>query len=207
MAKRVVTGYFNYDVVRTNGRGRHLPLPHHRLWMRTLRRRSQKDRTVWERVRRPANDFLPKPLILHPWPETLRRQTPKVGAVCRTPVRFRAGPASNERRYRDSIRATKNKENACVTAKDLHSYGAEERPRPQARSLQRHHRPDSDRLHFLAARQGQHQIQAPNSFFNAFCYHPPIIGFSSTNWKDSAGNIQETKEFVWGSATMIWRSR
>jgi flavin reductase (DIM6/NTAB) family NADH-FMN oxidoreductase RutF len=43
---------------------------------------------------------------------------------------------------------------------------------------------------------------APYSFFNAFCYVPPIIGFSSTSWKDSAANIQETKEFVWNLATM-----
>ncbi|MBR1267506.1 flavin reductase family protein [Bradyrhizobium sp. AUGA SZCCT0222] len=43
---------------------------------------------------------------------------------------------------------------------------------------------------------------APYSFFNAFCYKPAIIGFSSTNWKDSAANIQETKEFVWNLATM-----
>ena len=43
---------------------------------------------------------------------------------------------------------------------------------------------------------------APYSFFNAFCYHPPIIGFSSTTWKDSAANVQETKEFVWNLATM-----
>ena len=42
---------------------------------------------------------------------------------------------------------------------------------------------------------------APYSFFNAFCYKPPIIGFSSTNWKDSAGNIQDTGEFVWNLAT------
>ena len=27
---------------------------------------------------------------------------------------------------------------------------------------------------------------APYSFFNAFCYTPPIVGFSSTSWKDSA---------------------
>ena len=39
------------------------------------------------------------------------------------------------------------------------------------------------------------------SFFNGFCYKPPIIGFSSTNWKDSAGNIQDTGEFVWNLAT------
>jgi flavin reductase (DIM6/NTAB) family NADH-FMN oxidoreductase RutF len=42
---------------------------------------------------------------------------------------------------------------------------------------------------------------APYSFFNGFCYHPPIVGFSSTSWKDSAANIQETKEFVWNLAT------
>ena len=43
---------------------------------------------------------------------------------------------------------------------------------------------------------------APYSFFNAFNYHPPIIGFSSTSWKDSVQNIQETGEFVWNLATM-----
>ena len=42
---------------------------------------------------------------------------------------------------------------------------------------------------------------APYSFFNAFCYKPPLIGFSSTTWKDSVENIQETKEFVWNLAT------
>jgi flavin reductase (DIM6/NTAB) family NADH-FMN oxidoreductase RutF len=47
-----------------------------------------------------------------------------------------------------------------------------------------------------------HVNLAPYSFFNAFCYVPPIIGFSSTSWKDSAANIQETKEFVWNLATM-----
>ena len=43
---------------------------------------------------------------------------------------------------------------------------------------------------------------APYSFFNAFCYHPPIIGFSSTSKKDSVKNIEETGEFVWNLATM-----
>ncbi|MFH8133920.1 flavin reductase family protein [Pantoea osteomyelitidis] len=42
---------------------------------------------------------------------------------------------------------------------------------------------------------------APYSFFNCFNYHPPIIGFSSTGWKDSVRNISETKEFVWNLAT------
>ncbi len=42
---------------------------------------------------------------------------------------------------------------------------------------------------------------APYSFFNAFCYVPPIIGFSSTGWKDTVANIQETKEFCWNLVT------
>src|SRR5450631_3014243 len=38
------------------------------LWRRTLRQRSQKDWTTWERIKRLADDWLPKPRILHPWP-------------------------------------------------------------------------------------------------------------------------------------------
>ena len=42
---------------------------------------------------------------------------------------------------------------------------------------------------------------APYSFFNAFNYTPPIIGFSSTAWKDSVANIARTREFTWNLAT------
>jgi flavin reductase (DIM6/NTAB) family NADH-FMN oxidoreductase RutF len=42
---------------------------------------------------------------------------------------------------------------------------------------------------------------APYSFFNAFSYKPPIIGFSSTGAKDTLHNAQETGEFVWNLAT------
>lgn len=42
---------------------------------------------------------------------------------------------------------------------------------------------------------------APYSFFNAFNYVPPIIGFSSIGWKDTVRNIQETGEFAWNLAT------
>ena len=42
---------------------------------------------------------------------------------------------------------------------------------------------------------------APYSFFNAFNYHPPIIGFSSVGAKDSLRNARETGEFVWNLAT------
>ena len=42
---------------------------------------------------------------------------------------------------------------------------------------------------------------APYSFFNAFNYHPPLIGFCSVTAKDSLRNAQETGEFVWNLAT------
>ncbi len=42
---------------------------------------------------------------------------------------------------------------------------------------------------------------APYSFFNAFNYTPPIIGFSSTSPKDTVRNARETGEFVWNLTT------
>lgn len=42
---------------------------------------------------------------------------------------------------------------------------------------------------------------APYSFFNAFNYVPPIIGFASIGWKDTIANIQARGEFVWNLAT------
>ncbi|SAI73227.1 Flavin reductase like domain [Bordetella ansorpii] len=38
---------------------------------------------------------------------------------------------------------------------------------------------------------------APFSFFNAFNYTPPIIGFSCTAYKDSVRNAEATREFCW----------
>jgi flavin reductase (DIM6/NTAB) family NADH-FMN oxidoreductase RutF len=46
-----------------------------------------------------------------------------------------------------------------------------------------------------------HTNLAPYSFFNAFNYVPPIIGFSSVGAKDSLRNVQATGEFVWNLAT------
>jgi RNA-directed DNA polymerase len=67
--KRVVTGYFNYFAVPTNERALSAFRVHViDLWRRSLRRRSQKDGTSWDRMGRLANDWLPKPLPLHPWP-------------------------------------------------------------------------------------------------------------------------------------------
>jgi flavin reductase (DIM6/NTAB) family NADH-FMN oxidoreductase RutF len=42
---------------------------------------------------------------------------------------------------------------------------------------------------------------APYSFFNAFNYKPPILGFSSIGQKDSLRNARETGEFVWNLTT------
>ena len=42
---------------------------------------------------------------------------------------------------------------------------------------------------------------APYSFFNAFNYVPPLIGFSSLGYKDTVRNAIETGEFVWNLAT------
>ena len=42
---------------------------------------------------------------------------------------------------------------------------------------------------------------APYSFFNAFNYVPPIVGFASVGRKDSLNNIEATGEFVWNLAS------
>lgn len=43
---------------------------------------------------------------------------------------------------------------------------------------------------------------APYSFFNAFNYTPPIIGFASTSYKDTVRNIEQTGEFCWNLVTL-----
>lgn len=42
---------------------------------------------------------------------------------------------------------------------------------------------------------------APYSFFNAFSYTPPLIGFSSTTRKDTARNAELSGEFTWNLVT------
>ncbi len=66
---QVVRGYFAYHAVPTNyaalGAFRYR-VTH--LWLRTLRRRSQNAGLGWERMAKIADDWLPQPKILHPWP-------------------------------------------------------------------------------------------------------------------------------------------
>jgi RNA-directed DNA polymerase len=66
---QVTRGYFAYHAVPTNFSA--LRAVHHHVtvfWLRTLQRRSQKDRTTWERIAKLAADYLPPPKTLHPWP-------------------------------------------------------------------------------------------------------------------------------------------
>lgn len=68
--RQVVRGYFAYHAVPTNIRS--LAAFRYfvgRLWLQTLRRRSQKDRFAWDRLTRLAAEWLPLPRILHPWPD------------------------------------------------------------------------------------------------------------------------------------------
>ena len=66
---QVVRGYFNYHAVPTNAKSlqrfRNLVTA---LWRRALLRRSQKDRTTWDRAAQLAAAYLPAVRILHPWP-------------------------------------------------------------------------------------------------------------------------------------------
>ena len=67
--KQVVAGYFAYHAVPTNWAA----LDAFRTgvverWRWTLGRRSQKGALNWDRMKKLADDWLPPPRILHPWP-------------------------------------------------------------------------------------------------------------------------------------------
>src|SRR5690242_6680096 len=67
----VVRGHLQYYAVPGNSRAisafrRHVG----RLWLHTLRRRSQRHRLKWQRMGRLLTRWLPRARILHPYPET-----------------------------------------------------------------------------------------------------------------------------------------
>jgi len=68
--RQIVMGHFAYFAVPTNGRAVSA-FRHHvtDLWRRTLQRRSQKDGFTWDRAVKVVERWLPKPRILHPWPD------------------------------------------------------------------------------------------------------------------------------------------
>jgi group II intron reverse transcriptase/maturase len=67
---QVVRGYFAYHAVPTNsatiGAFRHHVVD---LWRCSLSRRSQRGGITWQRIKQIADDWLPKPKVLHPWPQ------------------------------------------------------------------------------------------------------------------------------------------
>jgi flavin reductase (DIM6/NTAB) family NADH-FMN oxidoreductase RutF len=48
---------------------------------------------------------------------------------------------------------------------------------------------------------------APYSFFNAFNYTPPIVGFASIGYKDTVRNVEETGQFCWNLPTRALADR
>jgi len=67
---KVVTGYFQYHAVPGNSGAlctfRYLVV---RLWLRSLRRRSQRSRWNWKNIWDLVNNWLPNPRILHDYPD------------------------------------------------------------------------------------------------------------------------------------------
>ena len=67
---RVVNGWLNYYAVPTSARFlRSFTYILKRIWVKALRRRSQRDRFSWQRLQALVDRYCPKPWIRHPWPE------------------------------------------------------------------------------------------------------------------------------------------
>jgi group II intron reverse transcriptase/maturase len=66
----VIPGYFAYHAIPGNWAALgSFRTQCTRLWYKTLRRRSQKSRLTWDRMKELAKAWLPPARILHPWPE------------------------------------------------------------------------------------------------------------------------------------------
>ena len=99
---QVVAGYFRYHAVPTNSRAL-VAFRYHvaNIWRRTLARRSQKDKTTWERMRKMVADWLQRRASCTPGPmyasPSLTRGGSRSGKAARTVL---WGGLSNEV-YRD----------------------------------------------------------------------------------------------------------
>jgi RNA-directed DNA polymerase len=63
-------GYFAYFAVPTNSATLSAFRWHVIVrWLRSLRRRSQRHRTTWQRMFGYSDRYLPSARVLHPWPE------------------------------------------------------------------------------------------------------------------------------------------
>jgi group II intron reverse transcriptase/maturase len=68
--RHVVNGYFNYHAVPTNSRALvAFRTEIARRWRRVLTRRSERTKLNWEQMNQLLAAWLPKPHILHPWPD------------------------------------------------------------------------------------------------------------------------------------------
>ena len=68
--RSVLRGYYRYYAVPGNGyRMKTFQNQLARLWLRALRRRSQRSRVTWQRMKRLIRSWLPYPRVLHPYPE------------------------------------------------------------------------------------------------------------------------------------------
>jgi group II intron reverse transcriptase/maturase len=66
----VVSGYFNYHAVPTNTQALvTFRTEIARRWRRVLTRRSERTKLNWEQMKQLTDAWLPKPHILHPWPD------------------------------------------------------------------------------------------------------------------------------------------
>jgi hypothetical protein len=73
---KVLNGYYRYYAVPGNARTLWaFRFQVGRLWFRTLRRRSQRHRLKWSRMIRLIDRWLPRPRILHAYPEQRLRVT------------------------------------------------------------------------------------------------------------------------------------
>jgi RNA-directed DNA polymerase len=67
---QVVRGYFNYHAVPTNKRALAIFREEvAKYWRRTLGRRSQNGALAWKRMKPIVDAWLPRPTIVHPWPQ------------------------------------------------------------------------------------------------------------------------------------------
>ena len=102
--RQVVAGFFAYHVVPTNGpaiapsRDRVIVF-----WHAALRRRSQKDHASRARMKKLADEWLPLPHILHPWPsERFAVKHPRRELDARVGLSGSVrGALSNQRPYRE----------------------------------------------------------------------------------------------------------
>jgi len=87
--RSVLQGYFGYYAVPTSfERLEQFRKEVIRAWFWALRRRSQRTRLTWERMKILVERWIPRLRILHPWPSVRLTPEPEVGAQCGSSARW-----------------------------------------------------------------------------------------------------------------------